>query len=84
MRIDVIGGGPAGLYSAILLKKRFPDAAIEVTERNRADDTFGFGIVLSDETLGNLERADPPTRRARRAARAARASSTARSSGAGR
>jgi anthraniloyl-CoA monooxygenase len=64
MRIDVIGGGPAGLYSAILLKKRFPDAAIEVIERNRPDDTFGFGIVLSDETLGNLERADPPTRRA--------------------
>jgi anthraniloyl-CoA monooxygenase len=64
MRIDVIGGGPAGLYSAILLKKRFPHAAIEVTERNRPDDTFGFGIVLSDETLANLERADPPTRRA--------------------
>jgi len=63
MRIDVIGGGPAGLYSAILLKKRFPDAAIEVTERNRPDDTFGFGIVLSDETLGNLERADAPSRR---------------------
>ena len=64
MRIDVIGAGPAGLYSAILLKKRFPDAAIEVLERNRPDDTFGFGIVLSDETLGNLERADPPSRRA--------------------
>jgi anthraniloyl-CoA monooxygenase len=64
MRIDVIGGGPAGLYSAILLKKRFPAATIEVTERNRADDTFGFGIVLSDETLANLERADPPSRRA--------------------
>lgn len=64
MRIDVIGGGPAGLYSAILLKKRFPLAAIGVTERNRPDDTFGFGIVLSDETLANLERADPPSRRA--------------------
>jgi anthraniloyl-CoA monooxygenase len=63
MRIDVIGGGPAGLYAAILLKKRFPQAAIEVTERNRPDDTFGFGIVLSDETLDNLQRADPPTRR---------------------
>ena len=64
MRIDVIGGGPAGLYSAILLKKRFPRAEIGVTERNRPDDTFGFGIVLSDETLANLERADPPSRRA--------------------
>jgi len=59
MRIDVIGGGPAGLYSAILLKKSFSDAQIEVVERNRADDTFGFGIVLSDETLGNLRAADP-------------------------
>lgn len=63
MRIDVIGGGPAGLYSAILLKKRFPHAAIDVVERNRPDDTFGFGIVLSDETLANLQRADAPTRR---------------------
>ena len=59
MRIDVIGGGPAGLYSAILLKKSFPEAQIEVVERNRADDTFGFGIVLSDETLSNLRVADP-------------------------
>ncbi|HYF59009.1 MAG TPA: FAD-dependent monooxygenase, partial [Burkholderiaceae bacterium] len=63
MRIDVIGGGPAGLYSAILLKKRFPEASIEVVERNRPDDTFGFGIVLSDETLANLQRADAPSRR---------------------
>ena len=62
MRVDVIGAGPAGLYSAILLKKRFPDASIEVVERNRADDTFGFGIVLSDETLANLQRADAPSR----------------------
>ncbi|HEY0879733.1 MAG TPA: FAD-dependent monooxygenase [Zeimonas sp.] len=63
MRIDVIGGGPAGLYSAILLKKSFPDARIDVVERNRPDDTFGFGIVLSDETLGNLLAADEPTHR---------------------
>jgi anthraniloyl-CoA monooxygenase len=62
MRVDVIGGGPAGLYSAILLKKRFPHAAIELVERNRPDDTFGFGIVLSDETLANLQRADAPSR----------------------
>ncbi len=64
MRIDVIGGGPAGLYSAILLKKSFPRARIDVVERNRPDDTFGFGIVLSDETLGHLEAADEPTHRA--------------------
>ncbi|MBX3614213.1 MAG: bifunctional salicylyl-CoA 5-hydroxylase/oxidoreductase [Burkholderiaceae bacterium] len=63
MRIDVIGGGAAGLYSAILLKKSFPTANIQVVERNRPDDTFGFGIVLSDETLGNLRDADEPTHR---------------------
>ncbi len=63
MRIDVIGGGAAGLYSAILLKKSFPAAKIGVVERNRPDDTFGFGIVLSDETLGNLREADEPTHR---------------------
>ena len=62
-KIHVIGAGPAGLYFAILVKKSFPDARVEVTERNRADDTFGFGIVLSDETLANLERADEPTYR---------------------
>jgi anthraniloyl-CoA monooxygenase len=63
MRVDVIGGGPAGLYAAILLKKRFPQSAIGVVERNRPHDTFGFGIVLSDETLANLERADSQSRR---------------------
>ena len=63
MNIDIVGAGPAGLYFAILAKKSFPDARIEVVERNRADDTFGFGIVLSDETLGNLQRADEPTYR---------------------
>ncbi|MGH6610771.1 MAG: bifunctional salicylyl-CoA 5-hydroxylase/oxidoreductase, partial [Burkholderiaceae bacterium] len=64
MRIDIIGGGPAGLYFAILAKKSFPAATIEVVERNAADDTFGFGIVLSDETLANLKAADEPTHRA--------------------
>jgi len=58
MRIDIIGGGPAGLYFAILAKKSFPAATIDVVERNAADDTFGFGIVLSDETLANLKAAD--------------------------
>ena len=63
MRIDIIGGGPAGLYFAILAKKRFPAATIDVVERNVADDTFGFGIVLSDETLANLKAADEPSYR---------------------
>lgn len=63
MNIDIIGAGPAGLYFAILAKKSFPDARIAVVERNQPDDTFGFGIVLSDETLRNLERADEPTYR---------------------
>ena len=61
MRFDVIGGGPAGLYFAILAKKSMPQAEVNVTERNRADDTFGFGIVLSDETLNNLRLADEPS-----------------------
>lgn len=61
MKIDIIGAGPAGLYFAILAKKSYPDAHIEVTERNRPDDTFGFGIVLSAETLSNLKAADTPS-----------------------
>lgn len=54
MRIIVIGGGPAGLYFSILMKKAWPEYDITVYERNRADDTFGFGVVFSDETLGNF------------------------------
>jgi anthraniloyl-CoA monooxygenase len=63
MRFDIIGGGPAGLYFAILAKKSFPRAQVDVVERNAADDTFGFGIVLSDETLANLKAADEPSYR---------------------
>ena len=58
MRVDVIGAGPAGLYFAILIKKSHPHAEVNVVERNRANDSFGFGIVLSDETLNNLRQAD--------------------------
>jgi len=63
MKIAIIGGGPAGLYAAILLKKQRPQADITVYERNRADDTFGFGVVFSDATLDNFEKYDPPSYR---------------------
>lgn len=59
LRIAVIGGGPGGLYFALLTKKRLPDAEIDVYEQNRADDTFGFGVVFSDETLDEFLSADP-------------------------
>ncbi|MCB9753887.1 MAG: bifunctional salicylyl-CoA 5-hydroxylase/oxidoreductase [Myxococcales bacterium] len=59
MKIAVIGGGPGGLYFSLLMKKRHPEHEIEVVERNRARDTFGWGVVFSDGTLGNLEEADP-------------------------
>lgn len=59
MRAVCLGGGPAGLYFAISLKLRQPNAEVTVLERNRPDDTFGWGVVLSDETLENLEANDP-------------------------
>src|SRR5437660_10888594 len=58
MKVNVVGGGPAGLYFAILMKKAWPDTRITVFERNRADDTFGFGVVFSDETLETFEAYD--------------------------
>ncbi|MGA7355332.1 MAG: bifunctional salicylyl-CoA 5-hydroxylase/oxidoreductase, partial [Candidatus Cybelea sp.] len=56
-----IGGGPAGLYFAILIKRRFPVWKVSVLERNRPLDTFGWGVVFSDATLENLRVADEPT-----------------------
>lgn len=61
MRIVSIGGGPAGLYFALLMKKADPGHRITVVERNRPDDTYGFGVVFSDATLGELAEADPPS-----------------------
>ncbi len=61
MEITCIGGGPGGLYFALLMKKTRPDAAVRVFERNRPDDTFGWGVVFSDETLGHFRDADPQT-----------------------
>ncbi len=59
MKIVSVGAGPAGLFFSILMKKANPQTEIHVYERNRADDTFGWGVVFSDETLGNIEAADP-------------------------
>ncbi|MDA8250866.1 MAG: bifunctional salicylyl-CoA 5-hydroxylase/oxidoreductase [Rhodospirillales bacterium] len=64
MRISVLGGGPAGLYFAILMKQTWPRLDITVHERNRPDDTFGFGVVFSDQTLETFERYDAESYRA--------------------
>src|SRR5580698_4844409 len=64
VRIAVVGGGPGGLYFAALARQLDPGSEITVWERNAADDTFGFGVVFSDETLGGIEHADPAVYRA--------------------
>ncbi len=56
-----MGGGPGGLYLALLMKRTNPEHRVTVYERNRPDDTFGFGVVFSDETLDHFLAADPPT-----------------------
>ena len=61
MNIVCIGGGPAGLYFSLLMKKADPSHRIRVVERNRPYDTFGWGVVFSDETMGNLREADRET-----------------------
>ncbi|MFL1905459.1 bifunctional salicylyl-CoA 5-hydroxylase/oxidoreductase [Streptomyces tauricus] len=58
MKIAIVGGGPGGLYFAALMKQLDPAHEITVWERNAPDDTFGFGVVFSDETLGGIENAD--------------------------
>ncbi len=63
MKVHIVGGGPAGLYFAILMKKAWPHIRITVFERNKPDDTFGFGVVFSDQTLEAFESYDRETYR---------------------
>jgi anthraniloyl-CoA monooxygenase len=64
VRIAVLGGGPGGLLAALLAKRSDPAREVTVFERNRAGDTFGFGVVFSDATLDGIDAADPVLRRA--------------------
>ena len=61
MKISIIGGGPGGLYFALLAQKAWPRWDITVYERNRPDDTFGFGVVFSDQTLDTFKACDVPS-----------------------
>ncbi len=61
MRILCVGGGPAGLYFSILVKRARPDWSLTVIERNAPGDTFGWGVVFSDKTIEGLREADPPS-----------------------
>src|SRR5689334_3068739 len=61
MNINIIGGGPAGLYFALLMKKENPAHEIAVFERNAPEDTFGWGVVFSDKTLSYLKETDEET-----------------------
>jgi anthraniloyl-CoA monooxygenase len=63
MKITIIGGGPAGLYFALLMKKQDPAHSVRVFERNAPDDTFGWGVVFSDKTLSYLKENDEETHR---------------------
>ena len=59
MKIAVVGGGPGGLYFSSLLKQVEPEHDITVWERNAPTDTFGFGVVFSDQTLSGIKASDP-------------------------
>jgi len=61
VKVHIVGGGPAGLYLGILMKRADPSHEVLVLERNRVDDTFGFGVVFSEATQENLAQADPET-----------------------
>src|SRR3954470_7507522 len=61
MKITIIGGGPAGLYFALLMKKQDSAHSVTVFERNAPDDTFGWGVVFSDKTLSYLKENDEET-----------------------
>ena len=61
MKVSIIGGGPGGLYFALLAKKAWPRWDVTVYERNRPDDTFGFGVVFSDQTLDSFKAYDAVT-----------------------
>ena len=64
MKAVCLGGGPAGLYFAISMKLRNPDHEITVIERNKLDDTFGWGVVLSDDALEQMQENDPQSTQA--------------------
>ena len=59
MKVLCLGGGPAGLYFAISMKLRDPSHQVTVLERNKANDTFGWGVVLSDDALSRMQKNDP-------------------------
>ena len=61
MKVSIVGGGPGGLYFALLAQKAWPRWEITVYERNRPDDTFGFGVVFSDQTLDSFKAYDGPS-----------------------